>query len=99
MPEDFDALTPTQLEIAATCDALKELLIRKNRAYGDSALSPIRIFSRASALEQIRVRMDDKLSRLSRGHALSDESLDDTVWDFLGYGILYLVAKAREEEA
>ncbi len=42
-----------------------ELLITKNQAYGDSALNPIGIFSPGKASDLIRVRMDDKLSRIA----------------------------------
>jgi hypothetical protein len=45
------------------CDALCEMLLEKNAKYGNSALEPIRCFSRADPLEQIRVSIDDKLSR------------------------------------
>lgn len=85
----------TQADIAVTCDAIKALLLEKNRAYGDSALSPLRVFSRADTVEQIRVRIDDKLSRLSRGHALADESMDQTVDDLLGYLVLLKIARRR----
>lgn len=50
------------------CSEIAELLVAKNRAYGNSALEPIRIFARSDPVEQIRVRIDDKLSRLARGH-------------------------------
>lgn len=43
---------------------ITKMLIEKNRKYGDSALKPQRIFSKASAVEQIKVRIDDKLSRM-----------------------------------
>jgi hypothetical protein len=43
--------------ISEECDRLKAMLLEKNRAYGDSALAPLRIFSRADAAEQIRVRV------------------------------------------
>jgi hypothetical protein len=43
------------------------MLLEKNAKYGNSALEPIRCFSRADPVEQIRVRLDDKLSRLMRG--------------------------------
>lgn len=39
------------------------MLLAKNAAYGNSALEPVRIFSKADPTEQIRVRIDDKLSR------------------------------------
>ena len=55
-------MTDTQKEIARVCDDIKELLLYKNKQYGDSALNPSRIFSKASAVEQILVRIDDKLN-------------------------------------
>lgn len=73
---------------------LREFLLEKNRAYGDSASNPIRVFSRASAVEQIDVRIDDKISRLARGHEYPG---DDTVRDLLGYLILREVVCEREK--
>ena len=70
------------------------MLIAKNRAYGDSALDPVRIFSKADAIEQIYVRIDDKLSRVKRGHEYPG---DDTISDLIGYLVLLLVAKERDE--
>lgn len=82
--------------IAEECDALKALLLRKNAAYGDSALDPVRIFSRADALEQIRVRIDDKLCRIARvdANALGE----DAELDLLGYIVLLRVARLRAVE-
>lgn len=70
-------------------EEIKALLLAKNRAYGDSALSPLRVFSRASSTEQIRVRIDDKLSRLARGSAEGE----DTVLDLIGYLVLLRIAE------
>lgn len=89
----------TQDEIAATCDVIKALLLQKNKAYGDSALSPMRVFSRADPVEQIRVRIDDKLSRLARGHAIADESLEQTIDDLIGYLVLLKIAQRRAVRA
>ena len=44
--------------IAKICDDIRDLLLEKNRAYGNSALEPIRVFSKASNCEQILVRID-----------------------------------------
>ena len=33
-------LTDTQLEISSICDDIKELLLYKNKKYGNSALEP-----------------------------------------------------------
>ena len=86
-------LGQTQADIVATCDSIRELLLDKNRKYGDSALNPVRVFSKSDSLEQIRVRMDDKLSRLR--NAQSDED-EDVIADLAGYLILYMVAKMQQ---
>jgi hypothetical protein len=76
--------------IREVCTDLADFLIRKNVSYGNSALDPVRIFSKANAEEQLLVRIDDKLSRLARGHTFADE---DTIKDLLGYLVLLAVAK------
>jgi hypothetical protein len=80
----------TEDKIKAVMGRLENMLIEKNRAYGDSALDPVRIFSKESAVEQIYVRIDDKLSRVQRGHEYPG---DDTISDLVGYLVLLLVAK------
>lgn len=75
--------------IAKECGALRDLLISKNEAYGNAALDPVRIFSKADPEEQLRVRIDDKLSRLARGQAAGE----DVVLDLLGYLILLRIAR------
>lgn len=75
--------------IANKCDEIKEFLLEKNKAYGNSALDPINIFSKNKAIEQIAVRIDDKLNRLKKG---SEYLGDDTVKDLTGYLILYMIA-------
>ena len=86
----------TQIDIATACDEVKELLLEKNRKYGDSALNPVRIFSKSSTLEQLKVRMDDKLSRVR--NAQDDEDEDPTT-DLIGYLILYKVALMQQRRA
>lgn len=65
-----------------------EMLKAKNKKYGNSALHPIRVFSKADAKEQIKVRLDDKISRLVRGNTEEDE---DVYLDLTGYLILYMI--------
>lgn len=77
-------LAETQAAIASVCDSVKEMLLAKNMAYGNSAICPVRMFSKASALEQINVRIDDKLSRLIKGSAAGE----DVEHDLLGYLVL-----------
>lgn len=86
----------TQDDIKKECDALKELLLEKNRKYGDSALSPERVFSKANAVEQIKVRIDDKISRLKSAQKDEDE---DVVLDLLGYLVLLRIAQKRQKKA
>ncbi|MCA9367015.1 hypothetical protein KC887_01980 [Candidatus Kaiserbacteria bacterium] len=66
-------------------DALKTMLIEKNRKYGNSALQPARIFAKSDAIEQLNVRIDDKLSRIKNQQADEDE---DAEFDLLGYLLL-----------
>lgn len=90
-------MNDTQQKIELVCDSIKALLLDKNKKYGDSAISPIRVFSKASATEQIFVRIDDKLSRISRGVGLlsSDE---DVINDLIGYLILLKVALTKDNQ-
>ena len=87
-----EAITPqndVERNIRAVCDSLSDLLIKKNRAYGNSALEPVRIFSKADNVEQLKVRIDDKLSRFVRGHEyMGDNDIDD----LMGYLVLLKIA-------
>lgn len=72
-------------EILNQVKEIGTFLIEKNRKYGNSAIQPTRIFSKASDEEQIMVRLDDKLSRLQSGQCDDDE---DVILDIIGYLIL-----------
>ena len=85
-----------QAAIGKRMDALRAMLLAKNRAYGNSATAPVRIFSRASADEQLRVRIDDKLSRLAKGQA--DAFGEDVVVDLIGYLVLLLVFRDLQSQ-
>jgi hypothetical protein len=65
------------------------LLLDKNARYGDSALEPVRVMSDADAVEQIDVRIDDKLSRL----ASDVDDPEDVLLDLVGYIILRRVQR------
>jgi len=90
MGTDLDSMNDVQGMIAEECDKVKALLLQKNADYGNSALQPRRIFSKASPLEQLLVRIDDKLSRIA--NAENVVLSEDTVQDLIGYLILYRVA-------
>lgn len=89
------AVDRTQVDISTICDEVKELLLLKNRKYGDSAINPVRVFSKSDTLEQIRVRIDDKLSRLRNQQNDEDE---DVITDLIGYLVLYKVALLRKND-
>ena len=94
-----DLLAPVEtlesLSFAAQVDSLLrevgDMLKSKNAAYGDAALTPLRVFSKLDNAAGIRVRLDDKLSRIARGDGSGDE---DAVMDLLGYVILLRIAEA-----
>ena len=89
-------MNETELKISGICDDIKELLIHKNRKYGDSALNPCRVFSKASATEQLLVRIDDKLNRIMKGAGLlaTDE---DVVNDLIGYLVLLKISMESDK--
>ncbi|MDR1338187.1 MAG: hypothetical protein LBJ73_04140 [Rickettsiales bacterium] len=79
-----------QLEqIAKVCEAMKDLLVYKNKRYGNSALAPLNIFSRLDSTNSIGVRLDDKLSRIKN----SDSLRKNDVSDLIGYLVLLCVSK------
>ena len=90
------AMNETELKISGICDDIKELLIHKNRKYGDSALKPCRVFSKSSPSEQLLVRIDDKLNRIMKGAGLlaTDE---DVVNDLIGYLVLLKISMAKDQ--
>jgi hypothetical protein len=81
-------------QIIKTCHDIRDLLLEKNVKYGNSALEPVRVFSKASTTEQLLVRIDDKLSRIkTTGMEAPDE---DTLNDLIGYLILLKIATKKE---
>ncbi len=87
MKENENNFTETQQKISDVCDNLKQFLIEKNRRYGNSALEPARIFSKADTKEQILVRCDDKINRIIN----SDKLRVNDLTDLMGYLVLLLV--------
>ena len=85
----------TEQLIEEMCDSMKELLLQKNRSYGDSATNPSNVFSKGSPVESICARIDDKLMRI-QNKGINDET-EDTVSDLIGYLILLKVALHKEK--
>ena len=87
---DFDRNKGNQMTFAEKLDievkTITDLLKEKNKAYGNTALSPTNIFSKLNATEAICARIDDKLARISN-RGINDET-EDTVDDLIGYLLL-----------
>lgn len=93
---DHTTIEGMAILIKQECLALEAMLLEKQKQYGNSAIHPLRIASRAPVVEQILVRIDDKLSRLARGNGDGGED----VWsDLLGYIVLLKIAKKLEATA
>ena len=89
--EPSESLVLTQMKIESTCNDIKNMLLEKNRAYGNSSLDPASIFDIPQEAK-IQARIEDKLSRLRNIdiHA-NREAYIDTIKDLIGYLILYLI--------
>ena len=89
--EVFESI-PFDDKVKLVLTEIKSLLQSKNKRYGNSALDPVRIFSKAAETDQILCRIDDKLSRIK--NMGTDTQIDeDTVNDLIGYLILFKISK------
>ena len=73
-------------EVDSTVQKITDLLKEKNKAYGNTALDPVNIFSELDASEAICARLDDKIMRI-KNKGINDET-EDTIDDLIGYLIL-----------
>jgi len=89
------AITLEQLNehtIEGVIKGIETFLLEKNKRYGNSALEPLSIFSsfvdsEDQALDNMLVRLDDKLKRIKN----ADELSKNDVADIIGYLILLCV--------
>lgn len=88
-PYDADSFA---FKVHQILQEIEDMLISKNEKYGDSALNPKRVFSKASPLEQLNTRIDDKLSRIANQNSDEDEDVDG---DLIGYLVLRKIAKLK----
>ena len=84
----------TEELIEKVVEEVKELLLEKNRNYGDAAINPSNVFSNGDPLESLGARIDDKLMRIKNVGINNDT--EDTLMDLIGYLILYKVAMIKE---
>jgi len=88
------ATMKTEYLINKIAEEVKELLLQKNKDYGDTANNPISIFSKLDSTEAISARIDDKLSRI-KNKGINDKT-EDTVTDLIGYLILLKVSLRKK---
>ena len=83
---------PSGPKIMRACLEIMEMLVQKNVSYGDSALNPIRIFANADSVEQIKIRIDDKINRVKNNQGFAG---DNDIDDMIGYLILLKIALTK----
>jgi hypothetical protein len=86
----IDGQTVFEQAVQDVLNEVGSMLSEKNRKYGNAALAPIRVFSRLAAIEQIKVRLDDKITRLKNMQSDEDEDVER---DLIGYLVLLRIAK------
>ena len=87
-------VSQTNTKISEIIEKLEDLVLSKNTTYGNSLQNPVRVFSRATSVESICARIDDKLSRIS-AVGVNDDTID-TMYDLMGYYVHLLIAMERE---
>lgn len=65
-------------------NSVSEVLIEKNRRYGNAALEPIGLFYKGDSTTSITIRIDDKISRVRN----AEELRKNDMFDLLGYSLL-----------
>lgn len=83
-------LTDTQLKISEILDAMKDLLLYKNKKYGDSAINPKKIFYKGDSTNSILIRLDDKIGRVMSNP--DEKPRTNDVADIIGYCTLLLIS-------
>ncbi len=88
--EELSAQAPSGQGILAAGLDIIEMLLEKNVAYSNSAMDPLNILSDATPEEQIKMHIDNKLTRLKYQREFQNE---DSLKDLAGYVILLMVLK------
>ena len=81
------------VQVGVVLDEIRDLLIAKNKKYGNSALEPLGVFSKLDAKEGLLVRIDDKLKRIKNGSLERDD--EDVVNDLIGYLVLLKISGSK----
>lgn len=82
--------TPTQQKIKDILSGMTDLLLYKNKKYGDSAINPKKIFYKGDSTNSILIRLDDKIGRVMSN--TEEKPRVNDVADIIGYCTLLLVS-------
>lgn len=82
--------TDTQAKLIDVLDGMKNLLLYKNRKYGDSAINPKKVFYKGDSTNSILIRLDDKIGRVMSNP--DDKPRVNDVADIIGYCTLLLIS-------
>ena len=88
--------TPTQQKIKDILSGMTDLLLYKNRKYGDSAIHPKKIFYKGDSTNSILIRLDDKIGRVMSN--TEEKPRVNDVADIIGYCTLLLVSMGVTSE-
>lgn len=81
-----------QNDIKNICNKISEILVYKNKMYGNSILEPKNIFYKGNSITSILIRLDDKIGRVTNSEVIR---VNDIV-DIIGYLVLLLIAKRTQ---
>lgn len=85
-----------EYQIKKKTELITNMLLSKNKAYGNSALEPLNIFSKGKSSDSLCARIDDKLARI-KNVGVSDKT-EDTLFDLCGYLILLMISIEENEK-
>lgn len=82
----------TQNDIKNICNKISEILVYKNKMYGNSILEPKNIFYKGDSITSILIRLDDKIGRIKNSEIIRTND----IVDIIGYLVLLLIAKRTQ---
>lgn len=88
--------TSTQQKIKDILSGMTDLLLYKNKKYGDSAINPKKIFYKGDSTNSILIRLDDKIGRVMSN--TEEKPRVNDVADIIGYCTLLLVSMGITSE-
>lgn len=93
--DDFED-TSTQQKIKDILSGMTDLLLYKNKKYGDSAINPKKIFYKGDSTNSILIRLDDKIGRVMSN--TEEKPRVNDVADIIGYCTLLFVSMGITSE-